>query len=281
MFPLKTRIIGGYSFGVKTSYNSRHLGVDYKAHYTELYAPFDGRVERHDGNQGGITLWFYPHGLPVIRFMHLSDVKKTGEVKEGDLIAKTGNTGELSTSPHLHLDISKTDQGAFWQDFNNFIDPETFDWGKEDMIPKELTEHKIFVMPDGRQFWFIPSADAKITYIGDVAAEPFIYHDTADLEEIEGLKIRIRDLSNEVQTAGDTVRKEMTTAFKTQQEAKQKEYDEMIENITEQNSLKIQDLENNLKKKETCKQSTGQSNTGKTLFKSIWEWLGWLRSWLS
>lgn len=126
MFPLKKRIIGGYTFGQKTWYTSRHLGVDYKAKYDNLYAPFDGVVVKKWGPQGGNTIWFNPVGQPVIiRFMHLSKILKTGKVKEGELIAVTGNTG-LSRGAHLHLDISKGTVQI--TNFPNFIDPEKFVW---------------------------------------------------------------------------------------------------------------------------------------------------------
>ena len=35
MFPLARREIGGYAFGQRTWYTSKHLGVDYKAKYDE------------------------------------------------------------------------------------------------------------------------------------------------------------------------------------------------------------------------------------------------------
>lgn len=47
-------------------------------------------------------------GLPLyLRYMHLSQILVTynQEVKAGDLIGKSGNTGQ-STGPHLHLDMS-------------------------------------------------------------------------------------------------------------------------------------------------------------------------------
>ena len=34
--------------------------------------------------------------------MHLSEIVKTGSVKAGDLIARTGNSGKWTTGPHIH-----------------------------------------------------------------------------------------------------------------------------------------------------------------------------------
>lgn len=130
MFPLKDRKVGGYAFGQKTWYSRRHLGTDYSAEKgTTLYAPFDGEIIRQFyGVEGGNTIWFKPSGQNVvIRFMHLSNFfGLAGPVKWGEAIGHTGNTGALTRGAHLHLDISK---GAvnIWN-FNNFIDPDKFDW---------------------------------------------------------------------------------------------------------------------------------------------------------
>ena len=126
MFPLKTRKIGGYSFGKPTFYSTFHLGTDYEADFNKLYAPFDGTVSTSVGPQGAKTIQFRPANQDVvIRFLHLEQFIKIGAVKEGDLIARTGNTG-VSTAPHLHLDISKHQLDL--NNFNNFIDPEKFNW---------------------------------------------------------------------------------------------------------------------------------------------------------
>ena len=130
MFPLKQRAIGGYAFGVRTFYSKHHLGVDYRsATGTPLYAPFDGYImSQTKGVQGGNTILYKPSGQDVVmRFMHLFKfATKGGKVKKGDIIAYTGNTGAFTTSPHLHLDISKHALNIY--DFGNFIDPDKFDW---------------------------------------------------------------------------------------------------------------------------------------------------------
>ena len=128
MFPLKKRKIGGYKFLEKTFYSAHHLGVDYSAHYNKLYTPFDGKIVRTlNGKQGGLTIWLEYKNY-IIRFLHLSEIRcKTGEkVKKGQTIGITGNTGKLTTAPHLHLDISKN--SVQLKNINNFIDPEKFNW---------------------------------------------------------------------------------------------------------------------------------------------------------
>jgi len=54
-------------------------------------------------------------------------------VREGDKIAVTGNTGTLTTGPHLHLQIIDKNKKR--------LDPEQYQWDNEDMEKvKALTE---------------------------------------------------------------------------------------------------------------------------------------------
>jgi len=131
MFPLKSRLISGYRFGQRTWYTKKHLGVDYSANFEPLYAPFDGIIERQfKGKQGGKTIWFKPKGQDIIiRFMHLSEFKTNVIVKQGDIIAITGNSGLFTTGVHCHIDISKNNYVNIYN-FNNFINPELYDWEK-------------------------------------------------------------------------------------------------------------------------------------------------------
>ncbi len=111
-FPLDEQIVGGYDYGVKTSYNDFHLGVDWRARYVPLYAPKNGTIIWTGyGLQGGWTIWFKSDGENVIiRWLHLKLwsilVKKGQKVKEGQRLATTGNTGK-SDLPHTHEDIWK------------------------------------------------------------------------------------------------------------------------------------------------------------------------------
>jgi murein DD-endopeptidase MepM/ murein hydrolase activator NlpD len=133
MFPLKERKIIGYKFGQKTSYSNFHLGVDYKANFVPLYAPFDGTITATlNGSEGGLTIWFHPDNDDVlVRFLHLSKIlKHSGKVKAGEQIGITGNSGH-SDFAHLHLDISK--HSLQLNNISNFIDPEKYAWEKGNM----------------------------------------------------------------------------------------------------------------------------------------------------
>lgn len=116
----------GYKHGQKTFYTPNHLGVDIATKTgTDGFAPVDGIVEWHEGDQGGLMIYLITPTLHF-RFLHLSRRLKKGPVKAGDLIMRTGNTG-LSTGPHCHHDIYDLTKGPFnLQKFENFIDPDKF-----------------------------------------------------------------------------------------------------------------------------------------------------------
>ena len=119
MFPLKTRKIGGYAFGQDTFYGTKHAGMDYAARYVDYYAPFDGDsiagVTAGGGNFWQLTR---PNG-DVLIARHLDKIYKTGKVREGQLVAKTGNTGQYTTNAHLHQEVKIN---------GKLTNPETYNW---------------------------------------------------------------------------------------------------------------------------------------------------------
>ncbi len=120
-FPLDEQIVGGYDYSVPTDYSPHHLGVDWKANFAPLYAPKDGVILKcFVGLQGGNTIWFKPNGEDIIiRWLHLSEFKvQPGAVKEGQLIAITGNTGH-SMGAHLHEDCFKNSVSLKFEDTIN------------------------------------------------------------------------------------------------------------------------------------------------------------------
>jgi murein DD-endopeptidase MepM/ murein hydrolase activator NlpD len=86
-----------------------HTGTDFVANVgTPVYAP-GGGVVSFAGRRGGygITLEIdHGFGYKTI-FAHLSKilVKKGQKITRGDLIAESGNSGKLSTGPHLHYEV--------------------------------------------------------------------------------------------------------------------------------------------------------------------------------
>jgi len=125
----------GYRFKEPTFYSNAHLGLDVICPaWTPLYAPFAGTSTQNNFTEGGNVIEYRCNGL-VMRMMHLAKVVKTGACNAGDLIGYTGNSGTLTTGAHLHIDISKGSVQIY--NINNFLDPETFNWGEDEMTPEQ------------------------------------------------------------------------------------------------------------------------------------------------
>jgi len=109
IYPIKTWKGYGYKFWQRTWYGVHHRGVDFICDIkTPVYASFNGLTYPKVGFQGGKQIWMYSDDKKVrARYMHLlaMSVISGGRVKQGDLIGYTGNTGALTTGPHLHYDI--------------------------------------------------------------------------------------------------------------------------------------------------------------------------------
>src|SRR5882672_3802782 len=73
-FALDEMKVGGYDYGVKTSYTPHHLGVDWHAVRVPLFAPSKGIIfDVYTGHEGGLTILFRPYGeTTLIRWLHLS-----------------------------------------------------------------------------------------------------------------------------------------------------------------------------------------------------------------
>lgn len=86
-----------------------HHGLDFLANIgTEVVSPSDGIVTYvgRKGGYGKVVRISHGFGYETL-YAHLSKykVKKGQKVKRGQLIALTGNSGNLSTGPHLHYEV--------------------------------------------------------------------------------------------------------------------------------------------------------------------------------
>ena len=133
MFPLLNRkIIRGCEAHIEAGLG---CATDYVADHVPLYSPFDGMAGAWGGEdfQGGNWLNLVRSNGDVIQLAHLSKYKAGGVVAEGDLLAITGNTGTITSGPHLHIQIKDKD--------GNRLDPETYNWQTNlIMVDKELLE---------------------------------------------------------------------------------------------------------------------------------------------
>jgi len=123
MFPLKHRelIFGAGCAGHMNRRKPLGCAADYVARYVTLYAPFDGEIVTYSGRQGGNWLRLVRANGDWIESAHLSKyLIYKGTVREGQRIAITGNTGQITTGPHLHIQI-KNKAGER-------VDPEKYLW---------------------------------------------------------------------------------------------------------------------------------------------------------
>lgn len=86
-----------------------HFGLDFLANTGEkIFAPGDGVVTfvGKKGGYGKVIRINHGYGYETL-YAHLSKykVKKGQKVKRGDIIALSGNSGSLSTGPHLHYEV--------------------------------------------------------------------------------------------------------------------------------------------------------------------------------
>jgi len=109
--PVKSRI--GDRFGMRyhpiLKRRRMHHGLDFLSNTGEqVIAPGDGQVT-YVGKKGGYgKVIRIKHGFGYESiYAHLSKykVKKGQKVNRGDLIAISGNSGSLSTGPHLHYEV--------------------------------------------------------------------------------------------------------------------------------------------------------------------------------
>lgn len=141
MHPIKnlTKYKIGYSHGDKTFYSDFHLGYDIICKSgTPIYAPFDCKVIASVGNASGNMVYVYWDKY-VMRCLHLRERAKSGNLKKGQVIGYTGNTGK-STNDHLHLDISRKPFNL--NNRKNFIDPAKFEWEEKGEYMFELKRLK-------------------------------------------------------------------------------------------------------------------------------------------
>lgn len=92
----------GYGFA-----GGHHYGIDFGTPYgTTINATNDGDLAEIHNFGGGLVARLLT-GQFTLFFMHLSKILKHGKVHAGEPIAKTGNSGNWTTGPHLHFQVEK------------------------------------------------------------------------------------------------------------------------------------------------------------------------------
>lgn len=111
--------IYGYRFHPVYKRWRLHKGVDFRATMgTQLTATHGGVVQVSSSLGGGNEIRIVGEGL-VTRYLHLTRalVSPGTTVQAGQVVALSGNTGEASAAPHLHLE-------AYPQDKKGAVNPE-------------------------------------------------------------------------------------------------------------------------------------------------------------
>lgn len=106
---------------VTQKFGGEHEGLDLRAAIgTEVFSPASGTViEIYNKSQGGLQMRIKHDNGYTTGYAHLSKtlVAVNTKVKQGQLIALTGNTG-VGTGPHLHLTLRDSN--------NNLLNPAQF-----------------------------------------------------------------------------------------------------------------------------------------------------------
>ncbi len=101
--PVKGKISSGFSM------EKEHYAVDIVvAKNTPIKAITEGTVifASWTAETGYVIILKHPHNLISVYKHNSALLKKQGEyVKSGEVIAESGNTGELTTGPHLHFEL--------------------------------------------------------------------------------------------------------------------------------------------------------------------------------
>jgi murein DD-endopeptidase MepM/ murein hydrolase activator NlpD len=125
MVPVEGTITSG--FGERndpfTNEKKTHEGIDIAVKEgTEVLCPGEGKVKAlgEDEELGKYILIDHGNGIET-KYAHLSQllVKQDAEIKKGEVIAKSGNTGK-STAPHLHFELLYMGANENPQDYLNF-----------------------------------------------------------------------------------------------------------------------------------------------------------------
>jgi hypothetical protein len=165
MFPLKERkIIRGAAAHVKAG-----LGVatDYEAVYVIDSVPFDGVLKNYWGTEGGNWCRLTrPNGDKIEMAHHSKYLLKSGPVKEGQAMAVTGNTGAITTRPHLHIQIIDK--------YGKRLDPEKYNWNSSLKKEPMFREYKGTIYGLLAGYWVAVATSYQdfLTDWGGVEAKP-------------------------------------------------------------------------------------------------------------
>lgn len=184
-----------------------HLGLDIMVKEGEfIFAPFDGTVVQFPNmKEGGNTIHFTctTDKKYMMRFLHLSKFGASGNVKQGQIIGYTGNTG-ISSGPHLHLDISI--DHLILDRLGNFVDPEKFLWDNEEM--KTLHDFTVDGMPADER---IEALKNQVREKNDIINSPTdgIAAKQRKIDELDGILVDKRKYIEKIESDLESANKKL------------------------------------------------------------------------
>lgn len=141
-----------FTFGEPTSTAKfgRHSGVDYGvATGSDVFAPTSGVITDYtNGQYHGLVVQIFD-GRHYHRMMHNSSVLVSpgNRVSEGQVVARSGATGQGVTGPHVHWDICTE---KIPTSFNSFISPATWLFGSP---PPPAPSGSTLFLPSSVEKW--------------------------------------------------------------------------------------------------------------------------------
>ncbi len=113
--PLPYRDFVSQAYGVKNNLYTKtkvHTGTDYPCPpSTPLKAPADGQILVSSKSPQRGNYVQYKHGDYLLEMRHLSRLMPIGQYKQGDIIGYSGNTGSLTTGPHVCVVVWRGQDG--------------------------------------------------------------------------------------------------------------------------------------------------------------------------
>ena len=117
-YPLKKPVIS-HSFGQDNTnepikkdfyklFENRHPGVDFVVSVgTQVFGSLPGIIVRKEFHKGMGNVLGIRNGNIVVLYAHLSEFKvELGKIiKIGEIVGLSGNSGDATTEPHLHLEV--------------------------------------------------------------------------------------------------------------------------------------------------------------------------------
>lgn len=190
--------------------NGHHYGIDYGTPTgTVLKATNTGTVSRMSDTGGGLVAKLLT-GKFTQFFLHLSSILKTGKVKQGEAFAKTGNSGQWTTGPHLHYQVEKGNSP--WVTNRNTIDPEKYLKGLKGYAKGDVvTSPQLAWLAEGGFSESVISHDPK-----NISRSKAIYDRTGEMLGFNEDKYYLKAIvdllydSNELQEEGNDISKEIS-----------------------------------------------------------------------